>query len=96
MICPKCGARSFERVNGEPPVTRNGVVLRMKQCLADGCRHKFITAELVVTNEFEPVVRLDDVLRSYMDESDARAQAEVGGAASLEAMAETEGDTHDD
>lgn len=87
MTCPKCEGRLFERSNGVPPVVREGVVLRMKSCVMPACRHKFITAELVVADEFEPVARLDRVLRAFMDESDARAVAEMKDTLPLEELA---------
>lgn len=87
MTCPKCSGVQFERTNGTPPVVREGVVLRMKSCIAPACRHKFITAELVVADEFEPVTRLDRVLRAFMDESDARAVAEIKDTVPLEGVA---------
>lgn len=87
MTCPKCGGGSFERSKATR-VNREGVVLRMKHCLTPQCSHKFITAELVVVDEFEPVARLDRVLRTFMDESDARAKAEIDGAGSLEGLYE--------
>lgn len=89
MTCPQCGSSLFERAENAPPVNRDGIVLRMKQCLNPPCRHAFVTAELVVTDEYAPVVRLDRVLRAYMDESDARVMTEIEDE-SLEALTAAE------
>lgn len=84
MKCPKCASTSFERANGVKPVERSGVLFRQHRCLS--CKHLFLSAQLVVTDEMEPVARLDAVLRAFMDESDARAAAEIEGAESLETI----------
>lgn len=88
MICPHCGGAAYSRVKHANPAPREGVVFRAHQCNAAECGRIFLSAQLVIVNEFEPVARLDAVLKSLMDESDARSRVEIEEAVSLEGMAE--------
>lgn len=86
--CPDCESKKWARDKHATPVVRDGVVLRAHNCLAPACGRTFLSAQLVIVNEFEPVARLDAVLKALMDESDARSRAEIEGAESLEGMVE--------
>ena len=88
MICPHCGGHAYSRVKHADPVPRDGIVFRAHKCNAVICGRTFLSAQLVIINEFEPVERLDAVLKALMDESDARARSEIEGAESLEGMEE--------
>lgn len=74
MRCPHCDSYSFGRNKHADPVIRGGIIFRSKVCA--GCGRHFLTGELVISDEFEPVSRLDTVLKELLDESDARAQTE--------------------
>ncbi len=63
-------------------------MFRRHICQARACGRTFLSAQLVVVNEFEPVERLDAVLKALMDESDARSREEIEGAESLEGIEE--------
>lgn len=76
MNCPHCGGTAYGRDKHLNPAPRNGVIFRAHICHGTDCGRTFLSAQLVVTDEFEPVARLDSVLKALMDESDARAQAE--------------------
>lgn len=87
MNCPHCGSAAYSRVKHSDPVPRDGIIFRVHKCNARICGRTFLSAQLVVINEFEPVERLDSVLKALMDESDARSRDEIEGAESLEGMA---------
>lgn len=94
MKCPKCGSPHYGRVkHGADPTDRDGVTFRAHVCSV--CDRLFMSAQLVVTDEFEPVARLDAVLKALMDESDERATAEIAEAESLEELIEEESDDSD-
>ena len=82
MKCPHCDSSSYGRAEHPRPTTRDGIVFRAHVC--SGCNRMFMSAQLVIADELEPVARLDAVLKRVMDESDARAQAEIDEAISLE------------
>ena len=88
MHCPHCGSHAYSRVKHANPAPRDGIVFRAHKCNAPACGRTFLSAQLVVVNEFEPVERLDSVLKALMDESDARSREEIESAESLEGMAE--------
>ena len=88
MSCPHCGGHAYSRVKHANPEPKDGIVFRAHKCNNPMCGRTFLSAQLVVVNEFEPVARLDAVLKSLMDESDARSRAEIEGAESLEGMDE--------
>jgi len=88
MECPHCGSRIYSRSPNANPAPRDGIVFRRHVCNARLCGRTFLSAQLVVINEFEPVERLDAVLKALMDESDARARVEIEGAESLEGLDE--------
>lgn len=88
MLCPHCGGRSYSRSPNATPQPRDGIVFRAHKCNTPACGRTFLSAQLVIVNEFEPVARLDAVLKALMDESDARSGEEIEGAESLENMAE--------
>lgn len=87
MLCPHCGSHAYSRVKHADPVPRDGIVFRSHKCNAPACGRIFLSAQLVVINEFEPVERLDSVLKALMDESDARSREEIENAESLEGLA---------
>ena len=88
MSCPHCGSHAYSRVKHADPVPKDGIVFRSHKCNAPICGRVFLSAQLVIVNEFEPVERLDAVLKALMDESDARSREEIENAESLEGMAE--------
>lgn len=90
MKCSRCLSESYERPGGRRGqiVDRAGVTFRLYDCT--NCGHVFMTAELVVNGEHEPVALLDSVLKQVMDESDERVQEEIEAAESLELLAEEE------
>ncbi len=88
MNCPHCGGTAYGRDKHLNPAPRNGVIFRAHICHGTDCGRTFLSAQLVVTDEFEPVARLDAVLKGLMDESDARSRIEIEDAVSLEGLAE--------
>lgn len=88
MQCPHCGSRIYSRLPNANPAPRDGIVFRAHKCNAAACGRTFLSAQLVVVDEFEPVARLDSVLKALMDESDARSREEIEGAESLEGLVE--------
>lgn len=73
MICPHCGSDKYRRLDGhtQRPVVHDGVIFRQHECLSALCGRVFLSAQLVIINELEPVERLDSVLKNFMDVSDA-------------------------
>lgn len=88
MRCPHCDSEDYGRDKHATPTDRDGVTFRAHNCFA--CRRTFLSAQLVIADELEPVARLDAVLKAVMDEADARAQDEIENAESAEALAEGE------
>ncbi len=86
MTCPHCGSASYSRNKHLNPTDRGGVTFRVHVCSI--CNRPFMSAQLVVTDEFEPVARLDDALKQVMDESDARAREEIEDTVPLDEVAE--------
>lgn len=86
MTCPNCGSASYSRADHPRPTNRNGITFRAHVC--SGCTRTFLSAQLVITDEFEPVTRLDETLKALMDESDARARDEIEDTVPLDEVDE--------
>lgn len=79
MKCPHCGTDKYQRLDGhtQRPVVHDGVIFRQHKCLSLICGRVFLSAQLVIVNEQEPVQRLDSVLKELLDVADAEIEPDV-------------------